>query len=270
MLGFRRFGFVPALAAAIVAVAMLAGCGAGTVTQDPTRLAGDWMATAIRSGSGGSAVLATGPAPTARFADGTVSGSGGVNTYRSAYHTTGPDAITITLGAVTKTAGPAAIMDQENAYLSAVADARRYRMSGDSLELLDADGATILRYVRAAPVTLANHVWTCDAYNNGKQAVVSLSESSTITLRFGGDGRLSGSSGVNQYATSYSAQGASLTIDAIMATTRMSGPSELMDQETAYLHALQLTARYEISGDRLVLWGDGEMGRVASYHLTQP
>ena len=251
-------------------VAVLSGCGSGTAKQDPKLLVGDWTVVSLRSGAALSPVSATEPAPTARFASTTITGSGGVNSYRAEYRTSDADAIAITLGPITKVAGPPALMAQENAYLSAVADARHYRVTGDSLDLLDNSGARVVTYAHAVPVTLENNLWMCRGYNNGKEAVVSLAASSTITVRFGTDGRLTGSGGVNQYSSNYSASGNSMKIDVPFAMTRMAGPKVLMDQERAYLSALEHTARFEITGTTLDLWGSGSMGRVATFELAKP
>ena len=271
MAGVRRFTLVPcALLGMAVVLATLSGCGSTSVKQDPKGVEGGWTVVSVRNGARAVPVLTPGEAPTARFAATTVTGSGGVNRYRAEYGTTSADSIAITLGPVTKMAGPPELMTQENAYLSALADARRYRVTADSLELLDAAGATIVSYAHSVPVALENNLWTCENYNDGQQAAVSLVASSTITIRFVADGRLSGSGGVNQYATSYSAIGSTMKIDPLMTTTKLSGPPRLMAQEKAYLHALQQTTRFEIDGDQLILWGGGTLGRVATYGLAKP
>jgi heat shock protein HslJ len=61
-----------------------------------------------------------------------------------------------------------------------------------------------------------------------------------------------------------------MKLDGVLTTTRMAGPADLMDQERAYLAALAKTARYQIDGTKLVLWGDDPTGRVATYELAKP
>jgi len=264
----RRTPLILAMSVFALLTMGISGCGTTTVKQDPSRLSGDWKAVKIRSGANTSPVDPSAEAPTAVISDGVLSGNGGVNTYRTEYLTADPDSITITVGAVTKMAGPPAAMAQENAYLSALADTRRYRVTDSTLDLLDAQGNTLVAYERAVPVTLEDNLWTCNGYNNGKQAVVSLAASSTITIRFGKDGRISGSAGVNQYTTDYKANGASMTIDPVITTTRMAGPDELMTQEKAYLEALPTTTRFEIRGDKLELRAGDAL--VATYGLSKP
>ena len=237
--------------------------------QDTRRIEGDWTVVSLRSGANLAPVLASERAPTARFASTTLAGSGGVNEYGAEYRATAADAIAIVVGLVTKKAGPPALMAQENTYLSALADARHYRVSADSLELLDGTGNAIVSFVHTVPAPLENTLWTCENYNDGQEAVVSLVGSSTITIRFGSDGRLSGSGGVNQYATSYRFSGSTMKIDPIMTTTKMSGPKALMSQEKAYLHSLQQTERFHLEGDQLVLQSN-TLGRVATFVLAKP
>ena len=57
------------------------------------------------------------------FADGQVSGSGGVNRYNAGYETQSPDGISIGTIAATQMAGPSAAMKQEAAYFAALAKA---------------------------------------------------------------------------------------------------------------------------------------------------
>ena len=269
MASYRRFALgVSVLLGMALLLAAMSGCTTPTVKQDPRRLEGGWTVVSVRNGADLSPVLASAAAPTARFAATTLTGSGGVNSYSAEYATTGADSITITLGPVTKKAGAPKLMTQENAYLSALADARHYRVTPDSLELLDGSETAIVSYVHSVPLALQDNLWTCQNYNNGQEAVVSLVGSSTITIRFGADGRLSGSGGVNQYATSYRASGSTMKIDPITAT-KIAGPAQLIAQEKAYLHALQHTERFEIDGDQLILRSNA-IGRVATFVLAKP
>jgi putative lipoprotein len=249
--------------------AIVSGCAGAATRQDAKLLVGEWAVASLRNGAVLAPVASSADAPTATFASTTLTGSGGVNSYAAEYRATDGDSITITVGPVTKKAGPPSLMTQENAYLSALADARRYWVTSDELQLLDSSGSPIVSFRHAVPVALENNQWTCENYNNGREAVVSLVGSSTITIRFGNDGRLSGSSGVNQYATSYTTNGTTMQVDTLMATTRISGPPRLLAQEKAYLRALQQTQRFQIAGDELVLQSN-TLGRVATFALAKP
>jgi heat shock protein HslJ len=75
----------------------------------------------------------------------------------------------------------------------------------------------------------------------------------TVTLNFGAGGTLSGSDGCNQYNTTYTVSGSSLTVSEPIATTRMACPEAIMQQGSAYLEALGNAASYEKQGDKLTL-----------------
>ncbi len=59
---------------------------------------------------------------------------------------------------------------------------------------------------KKSDVTLVGD-WQIIAYNNGKQAVVSVLSTSTVTATFGDDGTVSGNSGVNSYSGPYTTKG---------------------------------------------------------------
>lgn len=101
---------------------------------------------------------------------------------------------------------------------------------------------------------LAGTRWEVVAYNNAKQAVVSVLAGTRISASFGADGQVTGNAGCNRYFASYRQQGAELTVG-MAATTRMfcAEPSGLMRQESLYLDALRSGATLAIDGDRLEL-----------------
>ena len=91
-------------------------------------------------------------APSAEFAEDQISGSTGCNTYFSTYEVDGDD---LTLGAIAVTEmwcmEPEDVMDQEQAFLAALASVTSYRLAGERLELLDDTGqATLVFEPRAA------------------------------------------------------------------------------------------------------------------------
>lgn len=85
---------------------------------------------------------------TAKFADGQVGGSGGVNSYGGPY-TAGPgDAFKV--GAVTSTlmAGPEPAMRGETAYFALLGKTASYRIEGEKLTLFDANGNESLIFTK--------------------------------------------------------------------------------------------------------------------------
>jgi heat shock protein HslJ len=110
---------------------------------------GSWVATSFRQRDAVSSVLLD-TEITATFAqEGTLTGSAGCNPYRAGYTTDG-GAITIEAPVATKKActAPDGVMEQEQAYLAALPRAERYRVEGQQLTLLAADGTIVATYRR--------------------------------------------------------------------------------------------------------------------------
>jgi heat shock protein HslJ len=110
-------------------------------TQDLSGSA--WAVTGYNNGQGGVVSIDPGTELTAEFSpDGNLSGSSGCNTYRGSYETDGKS---LTIGPLASTRmfceEPGGIMDQELAYLSALATAATFEFIGNRLEFRTADGS---------------------------------------------------------------------------------------------------------------------------------
>jgi heat shock protein HslJ len=185
--------------------------------------------------------------------EGTVSGSAGCNGYFGSYEVDGETIIFGLLGSTLMAcAEPEGIMEQEVAYLAVLGSAGTYRIEGDKLDLVDADGTRVAQFIALPPASLASTEWILTAYSNGQDAVVSVLMGTEITAAFGDDGRLAGSAGCNTYGASYEVDGDHITFGPAV-TTRMwcAEPDGIMDQENAFLAALGLAATYHIQGDKL-------------------
>ncbi|MDL2264636.1 META domain-containing protein, partial [Synergistaceae bacterium OttesenSCG-928-I11] len=108
---------------------------------------------------------------------------------------------------------------------------------------------------------LADTAWNVTGFNNGKQAVTSPIAGTEITAHFGEDGRLYGTSGCNDYTTSYSTDGNRISFRPAAATRKFCTlPDGVMQQESAYLDALESAATWQIRGDTLELFAkDGSL-----------
>jgi len=95
------------------------------------------------------------------------------------------------------------------------------------------------------------NLWEVVSYFNG-QALVSPLSGTQLTLQLSLDEQASGSAGCNTFNSSATLDGNSITFGPI-ATTRMicDQPDGVMDQESAYLAALQGTAGYAITGNQM-------------------
>jgi heat shock protein HslJ len=225
-----------------------------------------WTLIGYVSADGTTRPVLAGTEVTAIFQDGRLAGSAGCNAYASGYNVTG-SAISLT-GPAAATLRlcpePPGIMEQEAAYLAALERIARLNVTPRALTLLDGDGAILLTYVPQAQTPLEGTAWTAQAYNNGRGGVVTLIAGTEITARFEG-GRVAGSAGCNTYTAAYSLNGNAIEISPA-ASTRMAcaTPPGIMEQEAAYLAALQTARVYRTEGSRLILeTADG--ARVATF-----
>lgn len=241
------------VAAGVVLAAGLSACGGddGGATGAAALPGTVWVLTSYVDGTATSQVP-SGVRVDASFATSTISGRAPVNTYTGPYTTSGDSAIEIGPLASTMMAGPKKAMDLERAFFDALQRATSYSVDGDTLELADAGGATLLTFTAEAPPSLSGSVWRATGYNNGREAVVSLAKGSEITALFSDADSVSGSSGINTYSGSYSADESRIEIGEL-ATTQKAGPDDLMQQETEYLAALRSAATWSIRGDTLEL-----------------
>lgn len=190
---------------------------------------------------------------TLTMADGQANGNTGCNNYFGSYTLDG-DSLSFGPMGATMMACPEPQANQEQAFLAGLENVASYAIVGNQLHLLNADGEIIMAFEPQVSVSLTGAVWSATSVNNGNQAVVSLVNGSEITAIFGEDGTLSGSAGCNNYSTTYTVDGDSITIGMAASTMMFCGePEGVMEQETQYLAALETAATYTISADRLEL-----------------
>lgn len=131
------------------ALVLLDGHGAELLRFGEPSPAGDWEVTAFLQVEAVASPIA-GTEITASFGeDGTLAGSAGCNPYNTTF--TGERGV-IEIAAPASgrkaCAKPAGVMEQERAYLSALPLAAEYRVEGETLSLLTADGTIVATYVR--------------------------------------------------------------------------------------------------------------------------
>lgn len=88
-----------------------------------------------------------------------------------------------------------------------------------------------------------------------------------LRITFGHDGRVSGTTGVNQLTASYSLTPDYLTFGPL-ATTRRAGPPELMAQEHRIVASLAGMCSYRLDPRSLII--DGPLGRVELANTRPP
>lgn len=277
-------GLLAPLALALLGALALSACGAGTPANAPALAptdvptdapaptddpAGDSAGSLL---AGTAWVLATldgqPPAPdtqiTLSFDATDLAGSDGCNHYRGSYQADG-DTISIAENLMgTLMACPEPVMQQASAYQAALKGAATFRLDGQQLTLLDAAGAPLATF-DAQSTELAGTSWTVTGFNNGKQAVVSVLNGTTLSMEFA-DGQLGGSAGCNTFATTYEVSGDSLTVAPAAATRKLCPePAGVMDQEAQFLQALATATAYRVEGDTLeICTADGALAVTAT------
>lgn len=78
----------------------------------------------------------------------------------------------------------------------------------------------------------------------------------TVTLKFGEDGRASGSTGCNSYSGTYQVRGDNLTFGRLISTRRACLDQNANQQEQRFLSALESANRFRISDNRLTILSD--------------
>jgi heat shock protein HslJ len=116
---------------------------------------------------------------------------------------------------------------------------------------------------------VTDRYWSLETFGARGVAVPPL-EGTEITLALSSDGRVSGTGGCNRYFTSYESGEAGALSFGQIGLTRMACPTELMDQETAFLQALGDMARYEVDGDRLRLLTEDGTGALTFFEIAAP
>jgi heat shock protein HslJ len=201
--------------------------------------------------------------PTIAFADGSVSGSAGCNTFNGSYTLSGD---TLTLGQLATTNMACGPVESavEKIVLDRLGKVATYQATADSLTLSDSSGATLLTFA-PAPAGVEG-AWVATGYLNAdKAAFVSIILDSEVTALFGADGTVSGTSGCNTYSGGYTIDGDTLAISQLI-NTQMAcdSPEGVMDQESVYLAALQSSVTFQNDGATLTLL-DAEGRRTVTY-----
>jgi heat shock protein HslJ len=215
---------------------------------------------------------------TATFEDGKLAGSAGCNSYFGDYRLHGENKLTVTVMGMTEMyCAPDALMAQETEYLSALNKTASYVIAEDKLQIENIGGDEILVYsaqAAAQSAPLVDTRWLLTGYDNGKGGFSSVLADTEVTAIFGADGTLGGSAGCNNYNAPYevedaSASSGSLSVGMAASTMMMCPGPGIMEQETAYLSALQSAASYEIEGDQLmIVAADGT--RLLTYEVSVP
>jgi heat shock protein HslJ len=181
--------------------------------------------------------------------DGSVSGSDGCNRYMTTFTEDGQNLTFNQPLAGTMMACEEAAMTQADEYRKVLASVTGFQMSARQLVLF-AGTDIVLTYI-ADTQELEGTSWDVISYNNGREAVVGVLEGTEISLNFEA-ADLNGSAGCNNYFAGYTVDGSNITVEPVGSTMKLcSEPEGVMEQEAAYLAALQTAATFTIEGGQL-------------------
>jgi heat shock protein HslJ len=238
----------------------LAACQGANPASSSSLQGATWVMQNYRNSQGQMTPAFPGSEATATFnEDGSLTGKATCNQYRATYQVNG-NKLTIVPGPMTLMACvPEEWNAQEYDFIQALAATASYKIQGDQLTLSDKDGNPILVFAILQPSPLSGPTWQVTMYNNGREAIVGVLDGSEITAVFTADNKLNGLAGCNQYMTAFQVDGDKITIEPAASTKMMcSEPEGVMEQETAYLKALEMVRSYQISGNKLTMRGESD------------
>src|SRR4051812_18298894 len=185
-----------------------------------------------------------------------VDGVSGCNTYDAVYRA-GGRTLLVTQPRTTLMACDPDSMALEQAYLAALGNSRFYTSRSDTLTVYDGDRNAILVY-DAAPRNPLLGKWVVDSYGVPPSTVKAVLPDTALDIAFG-IGSVGGHAGCNSFSGTYGTNGNVVRVSQL-ATTRLACDQPVMDQEAAFLAALQGVARIDSRGSQLNLEDrDGRM-----------
>lgn len=125
-----------------------------------------------------------------------------------------------------------------------------------SVAVLSLLAVAITACVMGTTNPLANTKWNVTDYSNpaNPTGMTTVLLGPAVTMDFAATGTLSGSGGCNTYSGTYKVDGQSLTISPLQSTMMACAtPEGVMEQEAAFLTALQSTRSYKLEGTQLDL-----------------
>jgi len=99
--------------------------------------------------------------------------------------------------------------------------------------------------------------WILTSYTGNEGTHQALEDVTVTLILTSEEKRLGGIAGCNSYGAPYEIEGSELVLTDNIIQTLMACEDDIMEQEAAYLQALQEAGNYEIDGDRLTITGGG-------------
>jgi heat shock protein HslJ len=244
--------------------------GVMPVTEDLTLEGPTWLLESYLDIEGNLTARLPQTRVTINFAEGEVSGTAGCNNYFGPYQADGNSLTIGPLGSTMMMCIQDDTATQETAFLANLGNVASYDIVNNQLQLIDAEGNTILVFNVDESIPLVGTDWTVTGYNNGQEAVVSILADTEMTALFDENGLVSGSAGCNNYRASFETSAETINIGPAASTRKLCPePEGIMEQETLYLAALEMAATYEIDGSRLDMY-DVDGARVVQFEAVAP
>jgi heat shock protein HslJ len=212
---------------------------------------GAWQWQSTQHADGSSIVAADPSRYTVTFQpDGRLTIRADCNTVLGSYTVSGSQ-LTLQLGPTTLVGCPPD--SQADQFTADLARVTGYAVADANLQLkLGSSGDQMIFSPLPVPELVGTN-WQANSYNNGRGGVQSLLAGTQITALFGSDGQVSGSAGCNRYFGPFQSTDQSLQIGPLGSTRMLCDPPAVMDQEQAYLAALQRATQYQFENGNLVL-----------------
>jgi len=192
---------------------------------------------------------------TLKITEGDISGSSGCNLYGARYSTRSKNGINIKEVAHTDMGchEPAGIMQQEEAYLSAVQKSTNYKYDGENLFIMDKQGNILLQYrllpkFKANPEALKGKTWRLIYADR----MVS-DELGPFMLWFD-EGTFRGTTSCRDYKGTYQTEADSIHVYSMEMVPGADCAPDIQTLESVYTSLLSMIEQYSISPNRLELY----------------
>jgi heat shock protein HslJ len=239
-MSLRRFAAVLALLA--VVTGCTSGPGAGGI------LAGtEWVLESYLV-DGNLTIVPDGQFADAHFDVVRLQGFSGCNSFQGTYVSAGRT-IRIEPGPSTLMACEGDAGTLETTYRTLLGEATFYTARRDTLTMFDSAGQTLLVFDQAPRNPLLGN-WVVGSFVTGSTMAEPI-KGTLLTAVFG-IGSVGGSAGCNTYSGAYGTNGSRVRIGRL-ATTQIACDQDVMDQETAFLTAMDAVGRLESRGDTMIL-----------------
>ncbi|NJN80970.1 MAG: META domain-containing protein [Caldilineaceae bacterium] len=225
--------------------------------ESATALVGTaWQAEYFGSPDDGVPVI-PGTRLTVNYLVGRYAGSGGCNWFLGVYAVEGPSLRMQTPAMTALACEPVGIVEQEGTFMSSLENVTDYRIEDGKLLAFTVEAQLLLTMVPADEVPVEGTPWHLRFAVEDTFSVPPI-PGTMITALFEGD-QMSGSAGCNDYSATVAMDesGNFSVSDVKIGDTVCTDPEGIMDQETAFMTALESTRRYLKLAGALDLQGAG-------------